>query len=75
MKNEVRAEVWTNTAFKLNQVVNRKIFYNHDIYWSKYNGLKLNKGTIIVPLECKKTFLDLFKRFNVTIKIRNIVEY
>ncbi len=41
----------------------------------KYKGIKINKGTIIVPLENKKVFIELFKRFNITIKTKNIIEY
>ncbi|KHO53525.1 MAG: hypothetical protein QT09_C0012G0022 [archaeon GW2011_AR18] len=41
----------------------------------KYNGIKINKGTVLVPLEYKNLFLSLFKRYNITIKTRNIIEY
>ena len=38
----------------------------------KYNGIKINKGTVLVPLEYKNLLLSLFKRYNITIKTRNI---
>ena len=41
----------------------------------KYNGIKINKGTVLVPLEYKNLLLSLFKRYNITIKTRNIIEY
>ena len=41
----------------------------------KYHGTKINKGTILVSLDNKIVFLKLFKKFNVTIKTRNIIEY
>ena len=41
----------------------------------KYNGLKLNKGTILIPLEHKNIFIKLFKEFKITIKLKNIIEY
>ncbi|MBI2148653.1 nucleotidyltransferase domain-containing protein [Candidatus Woesearchaeota archaeon] len=41
----------------------------------RYNGKKLNKGTIAVPLEHKNIFFGLFKRFKVSIKTMNVIEY
>ncbi|MFA4886587.1 MAG: nucleotidyltransferase domain-containing protein [Candidatus Nanoarchaeia archaeon] len=41
----------------------------------KYNGAKLNKGTILIPLEHKNLFLNLFRTLKITVKIKNIIEY
>ena len=41
----------------------------------KYNGIKINKGTVLVPLEYKNVFIMLFKKFNITVKTRNVIEY
>ncbi len=40
-----------------------------------YHGFKLNKGTILIPLEHKTPFLNLFKKMNITVKIKNVLEY
>jgi len=41
----------------------------------KYNGIKINKGTVLVPLEYKNVFIMLFKKYNITVKTRNVIEY
>ncbi len=41
----------------------------------KYEGERVGKGTIAVPSESLKIFLELFKDMKVTVKIKKILEY
>jgi predicted nucleotidyltransferase len=41
----------------------------------KYDGKKISKGLISVPSINEKVFLKLFRDMNVTVKIKNIIEY
>lgn len=41
----------------------------------KYNGKRLGKGCIIVPLESSNFFLRLFRKYNITVKIKKIIDY
>jgi predicted nucleotidyltransferase len=48
-------------------------FYNGLI--QKYNGERLGKGCIIVPLESSNLFHKLFKKYKIAVKIKKVVEY
>jgi len=41
----------------------------------RYNGERLGKGCIIVPLEFSNIFHNLFKKYKITVKIKKILEY
>ena len=41
----------------------------------KYNGEKLGKGCIIVPLEHSIVFHNLFKKYKISVKIKKVLEY
>lgn len=41
----------------------------------KYGGTKLNKGTIIIPLEHKNLFISVLRKLKIPFKLRNIIEY
>jgi predicted nucleotidyltransferase len=40
----------------------------------KYNGIKLGKGCISVPIEHSKIFHNLFKKYMIKVKIINVLE-
>ena len=44
-------------------------------FLQKYNGEKLGKGCIIVPLEHSNVFHSLFKKYKITVKIKKVQEY
>lgn len=41
----------------------------------KYNGERLGKGCIIVPLEHSDVFQNLFRKYKVDVKIKKVLEY
>lgn len=41
----------------------------------KYNGERLGKGCIIIPLEHTNAFCKLFRRYKVNVKIKKVLEY
>ena len=41
----------------------------------KYNGEKLSKGSIMVLSKYSNIFMKLFKKMEITVKIRKIIEY
>ena len=51
----------------------RKKFYNGLI--QKYNGERLGKGCIVVPLEHANVFHKLFQRYKITTKIKKVLDY
>lgn len=53
--------------------IQNKKFYNGLL--QKYNGKRLGKGCIIVPLESSNFFLRLFRRYKITVKIKKIIDY
>lgn len=62
-------------------LLHKKLFgynYNKKHYnglLEKFNGVKISKGTIMLPLEHKNIFIQFFKRLKIQIKIRNVIEY
>lgn len=41
----------------------------------KYEGQKMGKGCILVPLEYSTQFHNLFKKYKITAKIKKVIEY
>lgn len=41
---------------------------------NKFNGKRLGKGCISIPLEHAKTIHQLFKKHKITVKIKNLLE-
>jgi len=41
----------------------------------KYNGKRLGKGCIVVPLEHSNIFLKLFRKYKITVKIKQVLDY
>ncbi len=73
--------IWENVSPNSKRVLfNKQLFgYNQNgKFYSgllqKYNGEKLGKGCIVVPLEHALVFHQLFKRYKITVKIRKVVE-
>ncbi len=62
-------------------MINKKLFgYKH--YDKEYNGLlekfageKLGTNVIMIPAENLDSFLKVFKKYNVSVKIRRVFEY
>lgn len=60
---------------------NRQLYgYNQNKHFykgliQKYNGERLGKGSIIVPLEHSNIFHDFFKKNKITVKIKKFLEY
>ncbi|MBI2542371.1 nucleotidyltransferase domain-containing protein [Candidatus Woesearchaeota archaeon] len=50
-----------------------KKFYNGLI--QKYEGERLGKGCIIIPLENSLTFHKLFRKYGISVKIKKILDY
>lgn len=44
-------------------------------FLQKYEGKRLGKGCIVVPLEHAKVFQNLFKKYKATVKIKKVLEY
>ena len=56
----------------LGYTLNNK-FYNGLL--QKYGGEKLGKGCIVIPVEHTLVLLSLFRKYNVAVKIKKVVEY
>ena len=74
--------VWENVKPNSKRVLfNKQMFgYNQEKHFytglmQKYNGERLGKGCIIVPLEHSNIFHNLFKKNKITVKIKKILEY
>ena len=50
-----------------------KKFYNGLL--QKYDGAKMGKGCITVPLEYANIYHKLFKKHRITVKIKKVIEY
>ncbi|MEK6811738.1 MAG: nucleotidyltransferase domain-containing protein [Nanoarchaeota archaeon] len=48
-------------------------FYNGIL--QKYNGEKLGKGCIVVPIEHSILFHNLFKKYRIAVRIKKVLEY
>lgn len=74
--------IWENVKPNSKRVVfNKKLlgysqsgkFYSGIL--QEYDGEKLGKGCILVPLEHSSEFHKLFKKHNISVKIKKIVDY
>lgn len=61
--------------------LNKKIFgYKHSGKFyngmlQKYGGIKLGKGSIIIPLEHSNKFIEIFRKFKISVKIKKVFDY
>ncbi len=74
--------VWENIKPESKRVLFKKqlLGYNQNMHFyngllQKYNGERLGKGCIIVPLEHSNIFHDFFKKNKITVKIKKFLEY
>lgn len=74
--------VWENVKPESSRVMlNKKIFgYTHGGKFYKgilelYGGVKLGKGSIMVPIEYSKKFKDVLKKYGANAKIKKVMEY
>jgi len=62
-------------------MLNKKIFgykhsgKNYKGLLEEYNGIRLGKGCIFVPLEHSNLFLKLFKAYRINVKIKKMFDY
>ncbi|MBN1156623.1 nucleotidyltransferase domain-containing protein [Candidatus Woesearchaeota archaeon] len=47
----------------------------YDGLMQKLNGERLGKGCLLVPLESSIAFHKLFKKYNIAVKIKKVIEY
>lgn len=73
--------LWENIKPQSRRVtINKQVFgYTHygkkyGGLLSRYKGLKLGKGVIQVPLESYPVFMKLFRKHNIAVKIRYVLE-
>lgn len=74
--------VWENISPNSKRVLfNKQLFgykQNSKFYkglLQKYEGERLGKGCVIVPLEQSKVFHKLFKKYRINVKIKKVLEY
>ncbi|MBU2639878.1 MAG: nucleotidyltransferase domain-containing protein [Nanoarchaeota archaeon] len=74
--------IWENIKPNSKRVLfNKQIFgYNQGKKFykgmlQKYDGERLGKGCIIVPLEYSNIFNNIFKKCKITVKIKKVLEY
>jgi predicted nucleotidyltransferase len=58
---------------QLNGFVQNNKFYEGMV--QKYDGERLGKGCIVVPLEHSNLFLKYFHKYNIPVKIKRVMEY
>lgn len=73
---------WENIKPNAKRVLfNKQVFgyrQNKKLYegrLQKFNGERLGKGCITIPLEHSTFFLKLFRKFKITVKIKKVMEY
>ncbi|MAH47999.1 hypothetical protein CMI37_19410 [Candidatus Pacearchaeota archaeon] len=74
--------IWENIKPNSKRVLlNKQLFgykqkqNSYDGLLQKYEGKRLGKGCIIVPLEYSKIFHNFFKKYKATVKIKKVLEY
>jgi|SRR3989344_7970669 len=74
--------IWENIKPNSKRVLFNKQLFGYKIinkYYpgllNKYNGERLGKGCIITPLEHSNIFHNLFKKYNITVKIKKVLDY
>ncbi len=74
--------IWENIKPNAKRVLFNKQLYgykqngkHYDGLIQKYDGERLGKGCIIVPLEHALPFQRLFKKYKIAVKIKKVLEY
>jgi predicted nucleotidyltransferase len=80
--NHITLFVWENVSPNSKRVLfNKQLFgykQKNKFYQGllqKYSGERLGKGCIMVPLEYAAIFHTLFKKYNITVKIKKVLDY
>lgn len=74
--------IWENVKPNAKRVLLNKQLFGHtqgkkfyDGLIQKFNGERLGKGCILVPLEHATVFMKLFRKHKVSVKIKKVLEY